>query len=107
MSSTHGSTPSFRVDIDHLTRLVRVSGELDVATAPLMIDAAACVCGSLPGDVTVDLRAATFIDAGALGALVGLRAQLLAEQSHLTVLGNAAVARVALLCGLSELVATG
>lgn len=81
-----------------------VSGELDLATVPSMVDAAATLQGITAGDITVDLAAVTFIDAGAFGALVHLRAQQDAQQVALHVIGNARVARVAELCGLAALI---
>jgi anti-anti-sigma factor len=94
----------FRVDVDHAARRLTVSGELDLATVPRMVEGAATLQGIIAGDITVDLEAVTFIDAGAFGALVCLRAQQDAQQVVLRIIDNARVARIADLCGLTALI---
>lgn len=94
----------FWVGVDHVSRCVTVGGELDLATVPTMVDAAATLQGITAGDITMDLEAVTFIGAGAFGALVHLRAQQDSQHVSLHVIGNALVARIAELCDLGALI---
>ena len=61
-----GRSESFNIEILH--RCVRVSGELDLRTAPLMVDAVM----ALRDPVSVDLSDVTFIDSQGLHALLTL-----------------------------------
>ncbi len=90
----------FWVVVDHVDRRVAVGGELDCATTPTMIDAIAALQGIRSGDITLDLQAVTFPDAGALGALVHLRQQQLAQHASLSILGNTKITRLATLFAL-------
>lgn len=105
MNETH-QQPSchfscFQVKVDHAARTVAVSGELDMATVPSMVRAASLLLNDGSACLTIDLAAVTFIDAGAFGALVGLRNEQSRRQASLKVIGNARVESVAALCGLS------
>jgi anti-sigma B factor antagonist len=51
--------------------VIRASGEIDVATSPLLRSELATVIGSAPASVTVDLAQVSFIDSSGLGVLVG------------------------------------
>jgi len=51
--------------------VIRVSGEIDVATSPLLRSELATVIGSEPTTVTVDFAQVSFIDSSGLGVLVG------------------------------------
>lgn len=50
--------------------VMAVSGELDLATAPLLWDAVAPLVPRAPAELVVDLRRTTFMDAAGLGTLV-------------------------------------
>ena len=100
-------TPTgFDIYVDHTSRCVEVVGDLDLATVPLMVDAATSLRTGLPRDLTIDLAAVTFIDAAALGALVALSNVQQADGASLRVVGNVHVRRIADLCGLGSLQAT-
>jgi anti-sigma B factor antagonist len=75
---------------EHLTSLVSVEGELDLATAPrlkwVLIDALEAGCRKL----VVDLSLVSFIDSTALGVLVGVKRRLDAD------------ARLAVVCARPE-----
>jgi anti-anti-sigma factor len=79
-------------------------GELDIATVPIF---EAAVIASA-GDVLVDCRALTFLDAGALGAIVAARAQLAQNDRslHLTLVPPR-IQRVLEITGLEELLEPG
>jgi anti-anti-sigma factor len=94
----------FSVDIDHVRRCIKISGDLDLSTHPLMVDAVHSLLGTEPADITLDLRAVTFIDAGTFGALVGIRARQHARRVALHVITNATVERMADLCELTPLI---
>jgi anti-anti-sigma factor len=95
--------PDFQISVDRTDRRVSISGELDIATVPLMVEAAALL-QSRPGDITIDLELVTFIDAATLGALVLLTTQQRQQAAQLHVLGNAHVSRIAQLGGLPAMV---
>jgi anti-anti-sigma factor len=94
----------FAVGIDFPTHRVTVRGELDMASAPVLVDAVTALTGPAACDIAVDLRAVTFIDASSLGALVGLGARQRSRGTNLYVVGNAIVARLAAFCGLESLI---
>jgi anti-anti-sigma factor len=94
----------FQVSIDYPVRCVHVRGELDLATTPLMADSAAILQSAEPADLTLDLLAVTFIDAGALGALVRIGELQRAQGATLHILGSARVAYVAALAGLASII---
>lgn len=69
---------------------LRVSGELDMAVAPHLLDS--ILCAGLAGpcrEVTIDLSEVTFIDSSGLGALLEARRRLASEGCQLTVRGLA------------------
>jgi anti-anti-sigma factor len=98
------NSSGFQIHIDDALRCVTVRGELDMATTPLMMDAAATLQSARPGKFTLDLLAVTFIDAGALGALVRLRELQRAQAEVLQILGSPRVACVAALAGLGSII---
>jgi anti-anti-sigma factor len=101
-----GATPDeFDVTVDHVRRTVTIYGELDIATVPLMVEAARPLQNT-PDPITVDLQEVIFIDAGALGALVALRNQQTSNATILRVIGNAKVVRIVGLIGLDSLIST-
>jgi anti-sigma B factor antagonist len=67
-----------------------VTGELDLATAPALLDAVAKVlaAGDQP-NVVLDLVEVTFLDSSGLGALLQARAETLAAGGGLTLDGVA------------------
>jgi anti-anti-sigma factor len=104
MSSEEALDFGFSVEIDHVRRVVTVTGELDIATTAFLVDAAGSLRAIAPGHVTLDLSGVSFIDAGALGALVGLRRQHAMRGTAFTVIGSQCVVRIAEICGLADLI---
>jgi anti-sigma B factor antagonist len=51
--------------------VVRVHGEIDVATSPMLRSELAALLASQPSDVTLDLRDVSFVDSSGLGVMVG------------------------------------
>lgn len=97
---------AFDVHIDSPHRRITVSGELDIASAPVLADAMAELLARDPGDSTVDISAVSFIDAGGLGCLVGFDNRLSATGASLTVAGAApGQRRIFGLVGLTGLLA--
>lgn len=80
---------------------IAVAGELDVATAPLLVDAIAAVTH---GSVTIDLEEVGFIDSSGLGAVVSAHQRLAAAGRRLVVTGRSPmVARVFEVSGVEEI----
>ena len=52
---------------------LRVDGDLDLASAPLLMDRAVPVLGPGGGELTVDLTGVGFCDSTGIGALIKLR----------------------------------
>ncbi len=67
--------------------VVRVGGELDLATAPRLKRALAEVLGAGTSQVVLDMTAVTFIDSTALGVLVGVQRNLPAD-ARLAIAGS-------------------
>ncbi len=61
-----------RHDVDGVVRIA-VSGEVDVATAPVLREQLYEAVDGSDGTVIVDLLAVTFLDSTALGVLIGAR----------------------------------
>ena len=51
--------------------VIRASGDIDVATSPLLRTALAAVIDDAPSIVTLDLTEVAFVDSSGLGVLVG------------------------------------
>jgi anti-sigma B factor antagonist len=84
---------------------ISVAGELDVATAPLLIDAIAAVTH---GPVTIDLEEVGFIDSSGLGAVVAAHQRLAADGRRLHVKGRSpTVIRVFEVSGVAEILGIG
>lgn len=85
--------------VDETTTVVRVSGEIDMATAP---DLEAAL-RDLPANVTVDLAGVTFLDSSGLGVLVSAVRRAEAHGHRLLVVGeNETIARTLHLTGLYD-----
>lgn len=56
-------------------RVVTVSGEVDVATAPRLRDGLESAVGAAPARLVVDLSSVSFIDSTGLGVLIGVSKQ--------------------------------
>ena len=76
------SQVSFDVAIDLTHRTLRPSGEIDTATAPILLEAATAVM-IVVGDLTIDLAGVTFADSALLHALLSIRNQLRAQGAGL------------------------
>ena len=65
-------TPVFSVTVSHAGNgraVVAVSGELDVATAPQLVEAVAVLVPPATTGIAIDLSALTFIDSSGINAL--------------------------------------
>jgi anti-anti-sigma factor len=67
--------------------VVRLSGELDLATEEALAAVADRVLASAPRIVRLDLTEVTFCDARGLAAILGLRARVVADQRRLVLTG--------------------
>ena len=74
-------------------RLLRIAGELDLATAPLIRDAAVVLAGSPAEDLVIDMAGVTFIDAAGVGALMTLAHAQSTAGAQLTFVGVPALCR--------------
>lgn len=88
----------FQLDIFQTTddTHLRVVGELDLATAPQLLDAILVAHRSAGTDVTIDLRDVPFVDSRGLAALVTAHRRLSDDQAQLRLV-NACPAVVAVL----------
>ena len=94
-----GPHVSFDVAIDFTHRTLRPSGEIDTATAPLLLDAANAVM-AVVGDLTIDLARVTFADSALLHALLIIRNQLRAQGAGVWLVNEpSCVQRIFLACG--------
>ena len=73
--------PLFSVHIDATGRVITVSGELDVSTAPILDDAVRSLNAIAPGDVTIDCAGLTFADSALENACVRIQ-ELLMRTGH-------------------------
>ena len=79
------AAPHFVVDTrrDGSAEVVQVTGEVDIATAPLLRAVLDTVVGRRPSLVEVDLSGATFLDAHALSVLTAVRRRLAGRHARL------------------------
>ena len=90
--------------LDNGTPVVRVMGEVDLATAPALEEALLGVCDDRMGAVIVDLTGCTFLDSSGIRALLGTRDRLERSNRRLALaLSTPAVLRVLQITGLDEL----
>jgi anti-sigma B factor antagonist len=83
---------------------IAVSGEVDVATAPVLRERLYQAVDSSSGPVIVDLLAVTFLDSTALGVLIGARERSEAHGRDLRlVLKEARLVKIFEITGLTEL----
>ena len=77
--------PHFVVDTRRAgtTEVVQVTGEVDIATAPLLRAVLDTVVARRPARVEVDLSGTTFLDAYALSTLAAVRRRLAARRGVL------------------------
>jgi anti-anti-sigma factor len=95
---------SVRVERDEETVLVRLAGELDIATIPQLRQAALdqLASGSCR-QLTIDLAELTFLDSSALGALVELRKAATSYDATMRLDGvQPGAARIITIAGLAE-----
>jgi anti-anti-sigma factor len=62
---------AFAIDVDFASRTIRPSGELDIATAGLLLEAARAF-GDDPEDLTIDCGELSLIGSAGLNALVSI-----------------------------------
>ncbi|HST63977.1 MAG TPA: STAS domain-containing protein [Mycobacteriales bacterium] len=72
---------------------VRVRGELDIATAPLLRAALEGVYARRPVRVEVDLSEVTFLDASSLAGLIAARRRLAAQRAVLVLVDPSPIVR--------------
>ena len=85
MTPAAASAPHFVVDThrDGTTEVVQVSGEVDIATAPLLRAVLDTVVSRRPTRVVVDLSGTTFLDPHALTTLASARRRLASRHAAL------------------------
>jgi len=77
------SAIAFDLELDFARRYLTPSGEVDVATVPILLDAAKAFMASTVGDLTIDLAGITFADSALLHALEEIRRDLRAQGAGL------------------------
>jgi anti-sigma B factor antagonist len=86
---------------------VTVSGEVDLATAPALLQAAEELVKSTEGDVAIDMSEVTFIDSTGLGVLVQIRNAVTGRGSSLVfATPSRSVQRALSLAGLDKVFGT-
>jgi anti-sigma B factor antagonist len=86
--------------------LVAVTGEVDVATAPLLRDRLNAVIAAAPPLVVVDLLAVSFIDSTALGVLIGAQKRCgESDRGFRLVVSEARILKIFEITGLTDLFA--
>ena len=73
MTTTSGSG-QLQIDLDVAHARVALTGELDLATVPVLREAAAVLLSETAEEITIDLGGLQFIDADGLGEMVCARA---------------------------------
>jgi anti-anti-sigma factor len=81
-----GQAALLTVSLDLSSRQLVLCGELDRFGGSSLTETSATLVTDNPGDTTVDLAAVSFIDAGGLGRLVGLRNELAAHSAAMKVI---------------------
>jgi anti-anti-sigma factor len=103
MTTTSGSG-QLLIDLDVAHARVALTGELDLATVPVLREAAAVLLSETAEEITIDLAGLQFIDAAGLGEIVWLRATLIAVGRQLTLRRpSSRIRRTFALGGLAEL----
>jgi anti-anti-sigma factor len=89
------AAPHFVVDTRRsgTAEVVQVTGEVDIATAPLLRAVLDTVVARRPARVEVDLSGTTFLDAHALATLAAVRRRLAARHAMLVLRDPSPVAR--------------
>ena len=96
---------AIRVDVEDASVVVRVSGELDVASSPLLAAVLAGAEAGGPGAVVIDLSDVTFLDTRSVGVIAAAHEQLGFCSVGLTIRAPSPVARRLLeLVGLTRLI---
>ncbi len=96
---------AIRVDVEGSSVVVRISGELDVATSPLLASVLACAAAGGAGAVVVDLSDVTFVDTRSVGVIAAAYERLGFCSVGLTIRAPSPVARRLLeLVGLTRLI---
>jgi anti-sigma B factor antagonist len=80
------------VDIDVAACKATVSGCLDMRTAPLLVESVSALLDGRGGDIVLDLRSVTFLDAAGMSGFVQLVKRLRPRGRHLII--DAAPARI-------------
>jgi anti-anti-sigma factor len=91
----------FDISIDIQAREIGLVGEVDMATAPLLLTAATSLFSPHPGDLTLDLTGVTFADSALLNVIDEITGRL---NVHLRLINpTAAVKRLFLAGGATHL----
>ena len=94
------------VDRSDVTALIRLHGELDLATAPELSEAVATVLDTRPRSFAVDLRELTFVDSTGLNVLVAAHRRAQADGCAFVVLApRGAVLRAIQVTGVDRIFA--
>ncbi len=94
----------FDIDLDVPEREIRVFGDVDMSTAPLLVTAAIAMRNSMPADLQLNLAGVTFADSSLLSAIAQIRGGLSASESRICIVSSsAAVKRLFLAAGVTEL----
>ena len=92
------------VDRGDATALIRLHGELDLATAPKLSEAVATVLDPRPRSLALDLRELTFVDSTGLNVLVAAHRRAQADGCAFVVLARrGAVLRAIQVTGMDRL----
>jgi anti-sigma B factor antagonist len=104
------NVPAIDVTVDGPRRepLVHISGEIDVATAPVVRERLAALLEDGAQRITLDLDRVAFIDSSGLGVLVGALRRMHEHGGELSIEGaQPGVRKILEITGLAEVFALG
>jgi anti-sigma B factor antagonist len=87
MTGSRLEQPQFCVDVEPQKRLVTISGELDIDTAPLL-QSVICSLVEQPGDLTINLAELLFVDSAGLNEFVRIGVSQHLARHRLTLVGT-------------------
>lgn len=95
------------IDTEHDAATVRLKGELDVASAPMLRDALVHLISEGRTRLTFDCGALEFVDSTGLGVFIGARARALAANGSVALTGvRPALQRLLTVTGIEGLFPT-
>jgi len=93
---------SIETTIEEGVAFIKVSGDLDTETGPLLLDAGRQALTDFVNTLRIDLSEVTFMDSSGLNALIGIRNLALARHTLIVDHPSAKVRRIFEVTGLTQ-----